>query len=76
MWIIGVVGCYYGLLLVSSKTNFFWYGIFVPPLAENIRAGNENVYEYASSNVGYRIYLLTFLLVASFAVLFLHWYTP
>ncbi|KNC53370.1 uncharacterized protein AMSG_08875 [Thecamonas trahens ATCC 50062] len=40
----------------------------------NMETGNTELRKYRESSVSYRIYMLAFLIGASFTVLFLHWY--
>ncbi|XP_014667576.1 PREDICTED: syntaxin-18-like isoform X2 [Priapulus caudatus] len=43
---------------------------------ENIKEGNEQIREAMKNNAGYRVYILFFLVVVSFSLLFLDWYSP
>ncbi|GBN33168.1 Syntaxin-18 [Araneus ventricosus] len=43
---------------------------------ENIKEGNEELREAMKKNAGFRVYILFFLIVLSFSLLFLDWYSP
>ncbi|XP_015914709.1 syntaxin-18 [Parasteatoda tepidariorum] len=43
---------------------------------ENIKEGNEELREAMKKSAGFRIWILFFLLVLSFSLLFLDWYSP
>ena len=38
--------------------------------------GNDELRKYRENSVSYRLYMLAFLIGASFTILFLHWYVP
>lgn len=42
---------------------------------ENVRSGNEQVREAMSKDAGFRVWILFFLIVMSFTILFLDWYS-
>jgi len=42
---------------------------------ENVRGGNEQVREAMSKDAGFRVWILFFLIVMSFTILFLDWYS-
>ncbi|GFY63874.1 syntaxin-18 [Trichonephila inaurata madagascariensis] len=43
---------------------------------ENIKEGNEELREAMKKNAGFRVWILFFLIVLSFSLLFLDWYSP
>lgn len=43
---------------------------------ENIKEGNEDIREAMKKNAGLRVWILFFLIVMSFSLLFLDWYSP